>query len=329
MANRETNVANVFSTTLASPMGGSDLTATVASTSGAPAAPCLLVVDADDDAKREVILFDGVFTGTTFVTSSLSNRYLDGSAAASGLTHDVGAKVESIPLAQHLIDVNDRVDLHDHTGGTQGVQVDHGTLLGRGDDDHEQYLNNTRHDTTARHPTAVLPTTLTLTDGTRAFTAPVGGVDATLASHLATKGQVDAVSAEVDVAEAASVPHAGFGASSQDGTTRTITSTSYVGVSGGVSHVATIRASGKALVIVSADIENGGNRAYFSFEMSGANTLVADDGRALMVNSGRLWASRIVLLSGLSAGSTTFSARYRVAGGTGTFLGSQITVLPL
>lgn len=39
------------------------------------------------------------------------------------------------------------------TGWVQfGTTVDHGNLLGLGDDDHPQYLNNARHDTTERHP---------------------------------------------------------------------------------------------------------------------------------------------------------------------------------
>jgi len=33
-----------------------------------------------------------------------------------------------------------------------GTTVDHGNLIGLGDDDHSQYLNNARHDVLARHP---------------------------------------------------------------------------------------------------------------------------------------------------------------------------------
>jgi len=33
-----------------------------------------------------------------------------------------------------------------------GTTVDHGNLIGLGDDDHSQYLNNARHDLPARHP---------------------------------------------------------------------------------------------------------------------------------------------------------------------------------
>lgn len=46
---------------------------------------------------------------------------------------------------------------HAHSGAADdGKQVDHGTLGGLSDDDHSQYLNNTRHDTTARHGSSVV-----------------------------------------------------------------------------------------------------------------------------------------------------------------------------
>jgi hypothetical protein len=41
-------------------------------------------------------------------------------------------------------------DSHDHFGG-DGAQIDHGGLGGLSDDDHSQYLNTARHDTTTRH----------------------------------------------------------------------------------------------------------------------------------------------------------------------------------
>lgn len=146
MANRETRLANAFETELTTQMGPTDLTANVVTTVGGPATPCILVIDPTNSAKREVVLFDGVFTATAFVTSGIGNRYLAGSAAASGITHEVGAKVRCAPLAQHIEDVNDRVDHYS----------DHGNLSGLADDDHTQYLNVARHDTTARHGASVV-----------------------------------------------------------------------------------------------------------------------------------------------------------------------------
>ena len=44
------------------------------------------------------------------------------------------------------------VGAHDHQTAANGDLLDHGAALsGLGDDDHTQYLNNTRHDTTTRH----------------------------------------------------------------------------------------------------------------------------------------------------------------------------------
>lgn len=56
------------------------------------------------------------------------------------------------------------------TQASLGAAVDHGTLIGLGDDDHVQYIK---------------------ADGTRAFTGAVVGVDPTLPTHLATKNYVD------------------------------------------------------------------------------------------------------------------------------------------
>ena len=121
MADRQANFANNWSSVLDAEMGPTDLTATVASTTGAPSSPCYLLLDHDDDAKREYIYFDGTFTATDFVTLSTGNRYLAGSAAGSGITHASGATVRAITAAQALEDLHDRIDAtatdlddHDH-----------------------------------------------------------------------------------------------------------------------------------------------------------------------------------------------------------------------
>lgn len=110
MAARSSNNANWFETTLTNSMGPTDLTAAVASTAGAPTSPCYLVIEPDTPSQREVVFFDGTFTSLSFVTSDLANRYLAGSAAASGLTHPAGSVVKATPVAQHMEDVHDRID---------------------------------------------------------------------------------------------------------------------------------------------------------------------------------------------------------------------------
>lgn len=136
MSNIETNLQNAFETTLTSEMGASDLSAAVASL-GSLTSPCYLVIDPDDDQKREYILFDGTFGALSFVTSNINKRYLAGSAYGSNITHSNGAVVRMAPIAQHFEDLNDRID-----------NVDHGSLSGLGDNDHTQYLLSSAHNKT-------------------------------------------------------------------------------------------------------------------------------------------------------------------------------------
>lgn len=110
MADRRTNYANGFQTTLAAQMGPTALEAQVVSLAGGPTSPCLLTFGPDDPPNREYILFDGVFGPNTLVTTNLTNRYLAGSAAASGITHEVGTVVRMSPLKQHFDDLHDRVE---------------------------------------------------------------------------------------------------------------------------------------------------------------------------------------------------------------------------
>ncbi len=103
----------------------------------------------------------------------------------------------------------------------------------------------------------------------------------------------------------------------------------------------TIPASGIVQVIVGADML--GNVAtsatpVMSFEVSGANTIAALDVNALVApalnpasNAGRVAASRVKILTGLTPGVTTFTAKYKqpLAGGnTATFANRDIAVIP-
>jgi hypothetical protein len=108
MTDRETNGANFFETVLSGAVGPTDLTYNVAS--NPLASPVFIVINPTNPVLREVILADGAFTGAQFSSSDISSRYQDGSAAASGLTHETGAKVWVAPLWQHIEDLNDRID---------------------------------------------------------------------------------------------------------------------------------------------------------------------------------------------------------------------------
>jgi hypothetical protein len=119
----ETFTRNAFETTLSSPFNASDTTATVASTSGLTS-PCYLVIEPDSSTQREYIFFDGTFSGTQIVTSTTDNRYLTGSAAASGLSHPQNSVVRMVPVQQLFEDIFDAigqvVDVN-YTSGTAGT----------------------------------------------------------------------------------------------------------------------------------------------------------------------------------------------------------------
>ncbi len=109
MTAQRTHVENYFKTKLTATMGPTDLETQVEDV-GDLESPCILVLEPLSPTRREVILFDGSFTSSTFVTLSLGNRYKSGSAAVSGITHPVASEVWSVPLKQHFDDLHDRID---------------------------------------------------------------------------------------------------------------------------------------------------------------------------------------------------------------------------
>lgn len=132
-------------------MGPNDTVAVVEAVANAPQAPCFLVIDPMDPAKRDYILFDAGSTATSFTASSIDNRYLEGSAASGGITHDAGAIVRMSPLKQHIDDLNQRIDSRLSAEALtreliEALGVRH-NLLGNLDvgDPHPQYLNSARH----------------------------------------------------------------------------------------------------------------------------------------------------------------------------------------
>jgi hypothetical protein len=96
-----------------------------------------------------------------------------------------------------------------------------------------------------------------------------------------------------------------------------------------------IGASGLALVNISATCLNfnAGSAAVASFAVSGASTVAADDSRHIFLQSATASNSAAIgasfLMTGLTAGATTFKMKYRVDGGTGSFYRRTISVIPL
>lgn len=112
----------------------------------------------------------------------------------------------------------------------------------------------------------------------------------------------------------------------------TTTSTSYVDLAtAGPAQAATT--GGRAIVVVSALISNNtaGANSYMSWAVSGATTIGASDTWALQhrdsSTNGAMQASRFYLAEGLTPGVNTFTAKYKVSSGTGTFVARQIVVM--
>lgn len=92
--------------------------------------------------------------------------------------------------------------------------------------------------------------------------------------------------------------------------------------------------SGIALLIIGCDQTNGtaGAIDFMSFTASGANTIVALDATSYFVKNAtantETNASLSILLTQLTPGATTFTAKYRVSAGTGTFANRTLSIIP-
>lgn len=149
MADRMFHAANRFETVLTQPVGPTDTSFPVQSTAGA-SSPCYLVFNPEDDNSVEIIYADGSFDSNTFRSSQLANRYLEGSASSSNLSHPAGTKVAMVTVAQMYEDLHDRISarlrIDEHTVDAHAdLALPHHTLSGRDSDDHPQYLNSARH----------------------------------------------------------------------------------------------------------------------------------------------------------------------------------------
>lgn len=127
------------------------------------------------------------------------------------------------------------------------------------------------------------------------------------------------------------------GASSASVTTlQSTASTSYTDLAtSGPAVTLTIGANGLALVCIGAVADNAtGNQAsIMGYAVSGATTVAATDATCgwMYSNTGGQVGgiSRTYLHTGLTAGSNTFTAKYRATGGTGDFQQRTISVVPL
>lgn len=117
-------------------------------------------------------------------------------------------------------------------------------------------------------------------------------------------------------------------------TAQSTASTSYVDLATSGPAV-TLTTGTTALVRLSSLVNNGttGNTCFMGVAVSGATTQAAADAKAVWhydpssANSGGM--SGEVLLTGLTPGSNTFTAKYRVNGDTGTWTDRVISVVAL
>lgn len=99
----------------------------------------------------------------------------------------------------------------------------------------------------------------------------------------------------------------------------------------------TVTTGTRAIVVVTSFIrsDTADQGGAMSYEVSGASSIAASDGNSLQLRSpgltaGAQKASRLNLQASLTAGSNTFTAKYkRVGTGTATFSGRTFTIIPL
>lgn len=256
-----------------------------------------------------------------------------------------------------------RIATHVHSGG--GGVTDHGALTGLGDDDHTQYHNDARGDARYQPLDADLTTIAGLTATTdnflqakasawasrtptqvatdlSAFLQPLdadltaiaalspsngtflkrsGGVwtAASIAQSDVT-GLVDALADEAAGSAAATFAQ------------QTTTSTSYTDLATvGPSVSITLAAARRVLVIGKAELfQSGTGRVYASWAGSGATTISADDGNSIQHNgSGNPESYASMSFHDLNSGTTTFTMKYRVTGGTGRYDFRALAVIPI
>jgi hypothetical protein len=146
---------------------------------------------------------------------------------------------------------------------------------------------------------------------------------------IGTTGQVLAVSGGVP---AWSTPASAAPASdsAKVTTSQSTTSTSYTDLATAGPAV-TITTGTKALILISARLETSvQQRGYAGYAVSGATTIAASDETALLTALDRSFRFGIASrLNNLTAGSNTFTMKYRVESGSGTYSNREIIVIDL
>jgi len=100
--------------------------------------------------------------------------------------------------------------------------------------------------------------------------------------------------------------------------------------SAGTDPAVTVTTGTRALVIVSARFNNP-NFNFLSYDVSGATTIAASDDRAATnQTTSQATITQVILQTGLTAGSNTFTMKYRCnVSASGSYEYRKLTVIPL
>jgi hypothetical protein len=184
------------------------------------------------------------------------------------------------------------------------------------------FTNEAARDTAFANPGALAP--ITLQEGMRAYltastVATASGTDASIPSGILT---VYNGSAWVCVTPVAATTNA----------TGTVTSTSFTATlsgSPGTNPSVTLATGTTALITLSGEVWNNtaGNGSVVGVAVSGASTVAATDANGMSnAITTAVAVSRSLVLTGLTAGTNTFTLQYRVGGSTGNFRNRSIVV---
>lgn len=179
-------------------------------------------------------------------------------------------------------------------------------------------------------PTLITPKVDTINESTGGNGVTVAGMNVK-AGVIQTSGAVS--TAALAAASVTPAKLATGGTQVTVTTNETTTSTSYVDLTTpGPNTTVNIGPNGLALLIWSAGMSNSGaNLNIITYSISGATTVAAADSNGTLQSGGTSFfeMSYAKLVTGLNAGSTTFTMKYKASGGTANFQRRLLTVIPL
>lgn len=234
------------------------------------------------------------------------------------------------------LNVADRIDAVSYAGNGLNAQTGTTYTLVVGDAGKTITLNNAGavavtlpQDSVANLPTGAVVNFYNLGAGTVTISAGAGatfqggpltaaqyGYAAVIKLSANTYGLFQAVARQV--------------ASANVATSQNTTSTTYTDLATAGPAV-TLTTGTEALVIISNTSYNAtANYSLMTFAISGASTVAASDTNAIrMYGAGDTSICRTIKITGLTAGSNTFTAKYRAGASTAVFYNRDITVMGL